>query len=516
MPGIVMSKEMKRSLPEKEQDSAEDALWMKSGGKCFLCGAEMNRAADILEIDHDQPSAEGGANSLENLNVVHRRCNRFKRNHPSVNVRPFLKFDAYVTAHGGDVKYDGAIGYFDEKPSKVIAEIVGKDQVRFEFPDGTSRVVPLYTDKVAGKDVHYTFVDAPRSSIINDDECQPRTIKLAHLWSILADLQLNPLHEPPACRLKDYPDGSKQPLLMFDGQHKTVATWLKGQERVVAKVYLGMETKSAIVLVNSIQSKIKKLPLSPFEFNAKLSDEWEQKLSEYEEAVGSSEASEEGFLKWIADPAERKRANEAFKAALTDGVVSDPTLELRRYIAKPSGKKAGDNGIPEAAMKGKVLQQLLYLKPLSQKGEAMRQLRERELKNIVRLLNMFTAAAFETGPNPSPQAEMRAKRLKFQASLQYVTMLMKKLVAHVMAEESPDRVFTEREPDTAQWEQIEKGVQRLVEHPIWSMDLNHSPKTIAVQNAMSMNQNVEDAFRSVDLRLGHLTGLEPAKMSDLS
>jgi hypothetical protein len=166
-------------------------------------------------------------------------------------------------------------------------------------------------------------------------------------------------------------------------------------------------------------------------------------------------------------------------------------------------------------MKGKVLQQLLYLKPLSQKGEAMRQLRERENKNIVRLLNIFTTAAFEIGTNPSSQAETRAERLKFQASLQYATMLMKKLVAHVMAEESPDRVFTEREPDTAQWEAIEKGVQRLVEHPIWSMDLSHSAKTLAVKQAMSMNQNVEDAFRNVDLRLGHLTGLEPAKMSDM-
>lgn len=516
MPGIVISKEMKALVPDLGQAEAPDQLWLKSGGRCFLCGEEMNRAADILEIDHDHPSSEGGDDALDNLNVVHRRCNRFKRNHPSVSVRPFLKFEAYVATHGGDVKYDGAIGYFDVTPSGIVAQTDGEDRVRFEFPDGSIRTAPFYTDIVSNTPVRYTFVDVPKSAIINDDDCQPRTIKLAHLWSILSDLQMNPLHEPPACRLKVFPDGTRQPLLMFDGQHKTVATWLKGQDRVVVKVYLGMETKNAIVLVNSIQSKIKKLPLSPFEFNAKLSDEWEQKLGEYEEAVGSHDASEEGFLKWIADPAERKRATEAFKAALVDGIVGDPTLELRLHIAKPNSKKTGDQGIPEATIKGKVLQQLIYSKPLSQKGEAMRQLRERENKNIVRLLNMFTAAAFEVGANPSPQAEERAKRLKFQASLQYVTMLMKKLVAHVMSEESLDRVFTEREPDVAQWELIEKGIQRLVEHPIWSMDLEHSGKTQAVKHAMSMNQNVEDAFRNVDLRLGHLTGLEPAKMSDLT
>lgn len=514
MSGVVMSKDLKKSLPQEQQEDVEELLWLKSGGKCFLCGAVMNRAVDILEVDHDQPSAEGGADVLDNLNVVHRMCNRFKRNHPSVNVRPYLKFEAYVAEKGGDVKYDGAAGYFAEAPGKVVAEIVGGTSVRFEFPDKTDRTVPIYTDMVAGKPVVYTFVDVPRSAIINDDECQPRTIKLGHLWSILSDLQINPLHEPPACRLREFPDGSRQPMLMFDGQHKTVASWLKGEDRIVAKVYLGMEAKGAIVLVNSIQSKIKKLPLSPFEFNAKLSDEWEQKVAEYEGAVGSFEASEEGFLKWIADPAERKRGNEAFKAALIDGVVSHPTLELRRFVAKPGGKKLVDSGIPEATLKSKVLQQLLHLKPLAQKGEAMRQLRERELKNIVRLLNVFTAAALEVGPNPSPQAEERAKRMKYQASLQYAAMLMQRLVAQVMAEESPDRVFTEREPDATQWEVIENGIQRMVDHPIWTVDLNSSAKTKAVADALSKNQNVEDAFRNVNLRLGHLMG-DAAKASDL-
>lgn len=514
MSGIILSSSLKKSLPPEEREGAEQMLWDKSGGKCFLCGAIMNRASDILEPDHDEPSAEGGEDTLKNLNIVHRRCNRFKRNHPSVSVRPYLKFDAFVAEKGSDVRYDGALEYFGETPSKVVAEKISENEVRFEFPDSTHRVVPIYSEKIGLRESYFCFVDVPRSAIINDDECQPRTIKLPHLWSILSDLQINPLHEPPACRLLEFPDGSRQPLLMFDGQHKAVASWLKGAERLVVKVYLGMETKQAIVLVNSIQSKIKKLPLSPFEFNAKLSDEWEQKLSEYEDAVGSTEASEDGFLKWISDPAERRRANEAFKAALIDGVVSDPTLEMRRFIAKP-GKKGADAGIPEAAFKGKVLHHLLYLKPLSQKGEAMRQLRERETKNIVRLLNIFTAAALEQRESPSAQDEERAKRMRYQAALQYAAMLMKSLVGKVVTEESADRVFTEREPDPAQWDVIEKGIQRMVDHPIWVMDLDKSSKTKAVAAAMSMNQNVEDAFRSVNLKLGYLLDVDTIKPGDL-
>ncbi|HEY0412225.1 MAG TPA: HNH endonuclease signature motif containing protein [Allosphingosinicella sp.] len=509
-----MSKAFRNSLPESERANAEEELWLKSGAKCFLCGGALNRAADIIEVDHDIPQGEGGKNELINLNLTHRRCNRFKRNHPSINVRPYLMFEAYVEEKGGDVRYDGTLDYFHISAGDVVCEI-SNGLAKLEFPNGEIRETPIYKDHSGDQEILYAFVELPRAAILNDADCQPRTIKLSHLWSILSDLQLNPLHEPPACRLEQASTSKPQPLLMFDGQHKTVAWWLRGHDHIVAKVYLGMSTKSAIVLVNSIQSKIKKLPLSPFEFNAKLSDEWDKKLSEYEEAVGSVEASEEGFLQWITDPAERRRATEAFKAALIDGVISDPTLEFRKYIAKPSAQRGQNQGIPEATVKGKVLQQLLFLKPLGAKGEAMRQLREREQRNVVRLLNLFTAAAFEVGQNPSPQAEIRAERLNKQASLQYVTNLLKKFVAHVLSEDAIDRVFLEREPDQEQWEKIEAGIQRLIEHPIWTIDLDHSAKTRSVNLAMSMNQNIDDAFRQVFLRLGFVTGVDHVKATEL-
>ena len=69
---------------------------------------------------------------------------------------------------------------------------------------------------------------------------------------------------------------------MFDGQHKTVANWLMGRDTVVAKIYLNLEEVQAIELVNSIQAKIKKLPLSAFELAAKMSDEWQTHWQRYE------------------------------------------------------------------------------------------------------------------------------------------------------------------------------------------------------------------------------------------
>jgi hypothetical protein len=46
------------------------AVWRRDGGKCVQCGA-----TDYLEFDHIIPHAKGGANTVENVQLLCRRCN---------------------------------------------------------------------------------------------------------------------------------------------------------------------------------------------------------------------------------------------------------------------------------------------------------------------------------------------------------------------------------------------------------------------------------------------------------
>lgn len=50
------------------------AVWRRDGGKCTQCGA-----SDYLEYDHIIPFSKGGATSIENLQLLCRRCNLKKR-----------------------------------------------------------------------------------------------------------------------------------------------------------------------------------------------------------------------------------------------------------------------------------------------------------------------------------------------------------------------------------------------------------------------------------------------------
>jgi hypothetical protein len=371
--GIKIGKKLRAELPEAQRQGIEDYLWSKSGGLCHLCEEQMNQANDSIEADHDEPVAAGGQTDRDNLWLAHAGCNRAKSDNPSFDVRPYLKIKAFIAKHGYLLKYDGVLPHFGitPKPSKI--EDRGGTEV-FHFPGGAIVECPVFIDVNAKKrQYRYVFVEAPRVALHNDMEVQPRSLKLGQLWAIYGDIQVNPLHEPPSCRLVSASHGSHW-LALFDGQHKTVASWMKGEATVCAKVYLDLTKAEANYLVNSIQAKIKKLPLSPFELSAKLSEEWAERLEEYLQHVDSDQASEKGFVVWL-HPAERARARSAFEAALIRELLSAEDLAIKRFVHLAGQPKTAHSLITETQLSNKVLKRLLHTAPLDETGETRDELR---------------------------------------------------------------------------------------------------------------------------------------------
>ena len=506
---IRISKVLRDELPQAERSNIDDVLWHKSGAKCFLCEGELNASTDTIYPDHDKPRAEGGLTEAANLNLVHKVCNDFKRNNSSVKVRPYLSFQTFFKTLESPASYDGCLSHFSITPESIHIELPDEKTITFHLSDKVS--VPIFSENNAAGSFYYVYLEVPRTAIHNDDECQPRTIKLQQLWAIFADLERNPLHEPPSCRLaKPIVPSENQggapletKLLMFDGQHKTLSNWLQGRESVVVKVYLNLNREQTIKLVNSVQSKIKKLPLSPFELAAKMAEEWRDRVNQYEVMVDPAYASEKGFMEWVGQD-ERARAKQAFKDALIQNVLDDESLEFKSLIGSDEFR------ITETVLRNKVLGQLLHNQALEEPFTKGQSLRSREATNIVRLLNILTNKLFEVDQGASglsDRQELRAKRMFYQSSLQYVSSLLKQISSNILSVEV-DRVFLEREPSEAKWKKIGAAVDLILEHPLWTAEYGLSKKMKEIELALTKNQNIERAFKEVDLKAGYALGVD--------
>lgn len=70
--GVLFGDKTKRSRIPKE---VVDAVWRKDGGRCAYCGSTEN-----IQLDHIIPFSKGGATTIENLQLLCRKCNIEKSN----------------------------------------------------------------------------------------------------------------------------------------------------------------------------------------------------------------------------------------------------------------------------------------------------------------------------------------------------------------------------------------------------------------------------------------------------
>jgi hypothetical protein len=302
---------------------------------------------------------------------------------------------------------------------------------------------------------------------------------------------------------------------MFDGQHKTLAFWVDGRKKIAIKIYINITKDQAIRLVNSVQSKIKKLPLSPFELAAKMSDEWQDRVSKYETEVGTENASEDGFINWV-DKDEKARAKSAFTDALYQSIIDSDNLEFIKTVLKPGQKPVDEFSMSETTFKNKVLKHLLHTATLKETFLNSQKLRSTEAEIVVRILNTFYQELFKPDAPDliTPQDELKRKRLAYQASLAYVMVLIKSVFGKKYL--LPDgREFIDKEIDEERIDFLETSIKRILNHPVW-ISKEQSKKMQAITTALIKNHDAAKALSDVGLKPGYVGGLDELEADCLS
>jgi hypothetical protein len=491
-----VSKEIRKKLPKKDAEKIEKKLWDKTGGKCFLCEDKLDLENDYIVADHDIPQNNSGPTTLENLNPAHSECNSFKQDNPSVDVKPYLKLKRMIDSSEDGTQFDGVLAILN-KANHNVKLIENKDSIKLDSGSGFE-TYPIFVEKKQ----RFVYANVPITSLTNDKKCQPRNINLKHLWNIFKDIQKNPLHEAPTCRLCPSEKGPNRRLLLFDGQHKAVAYLLDKRTTICAKIYLDLNEEQANYLIGSIQSKIKKLPLSPFEFTRKMERELEQKWNRYIDSAAEPKSEKEFILSIPAQ--DRARAKQAFAEALCAEIIDDDSLKIKKHV---KNKKDKDDSfvISEQAFKQKVIFALLHTLPLGDDLSKVSEKRENEKKNIRKILNIFYTACFlpKNGQEFSDSEKQKVKLMSYQGSLLYISILLKNLMSITFTCSLEDAFFSASKAAT-RWNSITTAIQRLGNHPFWIAPRSQSKKIYDLHTALEKNQNVQDGFKKIGLDVGYL------------
>lgn len=526
--GIQISKTLINKINDEDfKKNIENLLRQKSGGRCFLCRSQFNFASDLIHADHDVPEADGGPTDYDNLNLAHANCNKFKKDNPTLLVQKFLPFRQFLD-NNLQVNFDKVSrDFFGIKPKPIVIEPNGRNNVIISFPNKKkSAPLPIYLEQkpgINGQIFYYVFLQAPACALVND-QVQPRDIKSTHILKIFMDLHQNPLHEPSSVRLeKEYTGKSmKTNLLMFDGQHKTVAKMLVscGKDSLIdIKLYLGLSKEQATVLVNTIQSKIIKLGLSKSEFAAKMGDEYVDAFNYYEESceLHKEKITEAGFIKFFPKSKQagakklliQSRINEIFKMDNNDLNI----LELVEGRSKFKSKKTIIN---ETTFINKIICNLLHVKPLSVEINED-EIRILERNNIRIILNAFYEKCLYYDENSATGDEIeKVQKLKSQSSLSLFTTYISDLCRHIYIKPA-EEIFTliDITADKDKIGIIQKAIERYANHPIWVHHGNSSLKVRNFYDVLQKNGTLKYEAENVRLNLAYLLDVEKLKGDEL-
>jgi len=530
---IKISKSLRSEIVDAVQrENIESLLRQKADGRCFLCNGNMNEASEDLEADHDLPTREGGDTSLENLNLVHKRCNRFKKNNPTVLVRNFLSMNEFIDANHDATFADVLKDFYRVTTQPFVITDITPKYFSVDLPNGTSiKKIPINTVAIPGKekDIHFSYLQIPLNSIYNDD-VQPRTVKIKHLFSLYQDLHFNPIHEPSSMRLEGELRVGENKFLMFDGQHKAISKalleWKKsenmGDVLIDAKIYLNLDRDEATKLVNSIQSKIIKLGLTKTEFAMKMNQEYRAAYEDYEQRCSDdgSIQSEYGFIE--SRPAnERPRATQALFQARRVDVYEDKKgetpLRIRKYIKGSKDAPARIDShleLKETTFYSKLLDKLLYKKPLKDELDRDDTKRAVERINIRMLLEILVETVFEDDGLDSSAK----KRIKSQSGLVLWIDFINRQIEFLLNEKFPENKNTLLlDYDLGQYkEKLTLFSSRFAKHPIWNVeDVNQSVKVAAFYNDLQKNKNIEVHAKEVSLTMPYCAGMDALTGTEL-
>ncbi len=494
------------SLNKEEREKLEKQLFDIQKGKCFICEEEINLElhGDVLDVDHIEPSSQGGKDNVDNFALTHSHCNRSRQAANLRIARILARFEKLRTKIEEEEQKTPSLKHILNMNSGSEYDFkisVDNDVVKYSFPNsGDNRIYQsnLLLDKLSG--FKSFFAEIPLSYVFHDDKINPRGIAQGSLRKLLEEFfRKRPQLHIALARLLTKPSSSNSgvfdesqlnKIFIFDGQHKAASQIMLGTKKLPIRIFIDPDLDILLTTNTNAGDQLRQVAFDKSIKRQLGHSLYTDRISRYQQDHNLSEDNENFSERQLVDHfrGEAREVKRYILDYVRNSITQDRNNILREYIDfEGKGKK---KPISYSAIDKTFYSLFLYQEPLTTPlnykadiGENPRQL---EIQQMVQLMNVIAQEIYHEKYNMElgvhrienklregddiSEEHLRAVRMSKEEIvynwLQYVGTVINQFFAIQGKTIPQDRLF--QEPFSEQlWENIRNCVHNLAALSLW-------------------------------------------------
>ena len=232
-------------LTKEERLNLINRLYQRQDKKCYICNHEINLQLDQVDVDHIVPISPpfNGIDDENNWGIVHKKENESKSNKSLQLMRYIYSYrelrDKFVLEKGDFTVGDALESLISERQDIFVS--LGSDLVSISYvgDDGLSKKEFFNLLKDDGV---ISFVGmVPFRWTYHDKSINPRSI--ADLEPMIEEFYNKyPQLQPSLGHMEIAGLSQSTKIMLFDGQHKAAAQLFNNKSRLLARVFLNVNT----------------------------------------------------------------------------------------------------------------------------------------------------------------------------------------------------------------------------------------------------------------------------------
>lgn len=456
-PGAAMPKEERRVLSEEEKIQL-----LSHHSVCYICNAPFaGYDRTEIEFDHIYNYADGHRQDISNFAPVHAskvagrlNCHSAKGRKSPVEYREELRIRSMLATVQGLSSLSPAAtpSTFEVSADKKSITING---VR----------LPLYNQRIGGRDNFYFFHEVETKFIENDDLIQLRPLE-PKIVSLVFNLKTSVQLLPSLARI----DPITKTIRLFDGQHKAVAQIVgNNRDRIMCIVFVDPDVNALRITVYEAHTDYVQQRYKKSHIDAKLADIYAQKIEAFRKRVGNDQApySEEDILSGESAASIRK--------FLLSSIIREVNAETN-FITQYGAEGRTDQKVRPVLWQSieRLVSAFCSLQPTADLSESENNYRSDEIDNLAFLLTHIEDLAIRgkwDPENPASEYHKLARTYFYRTAFNAWSSTLEEALRFAFEQMKGSKYYGALCYQPSFSADVRKRfseiIKRLFEHPLW-------------------------------------------------